>query len=76
MLVEIPDPEVILGVLAAFFVGLFGLYFYIKIKPHIKFKPGTDQPGRNHDRGLWTRMLTPDGEGFKAGAWQATRLQP
>ena len=35
-----------------------------------------DQPGRNHDRGLWTRTLTPDGEGFKAGAWQATRLQP
>ena len=37
---------------------------------------GVGQPGRNHDRGLWTRTLTPDGEGFKAGAWQATRLQP
>ncbi len=34
------------------------------------------QPGRNHDRGLWTRKLTPAGDGFTAGAWQATRLQP
>lgn len=44
MLVEIPDPEVILGILAAFFVGLFGLYFYFKIKPYIKFKPSTNDP--------------------------------
>jgi predicted transcriptional regulator len=32
MLVEIPDPEIILGVVAAFFVGLFGLYLFNKIK--------------------------------------------
>ena len=42
MLIEIPDPEVILGIVAAFFVGLFGMYFYFKIKTYIKFKTGFD----------------------------------
>jgi len=42
MLIEIPDPEVILGIVVAFFVGLFGLYFYFKIKPYVKFKSGFD----------------------------------
>ncbi|MGQ0376580.1 MAG: winged helix-turn-helix domain-containing protein [Nitrososphaerota archaeon] len=32
MLVEIPDPEVMLGIVIAFFVGLFALYLYIKIR--------------------------------------------
>jgi DNA-binding MarR family transcriptional regulator len=32
MLVEIPDPEVILGMVIAFFVGLFALYLYTKIR--------------------------------------------
>lgn len=32
MLVEIPDPDVIVGFLAAFFAGLFGLYAFYKIK--------------------------------------------
>jgi len=36
MLVEIPDPEVILGVILAFMVGLGGLYGYYKIRPFIK----------------------------------------
>ncbi|MBM3910045.1 MAG: winged helix-turn-helix transcriptional regulator [Thaumarchaeota archaeon] len=31
MLVEIPDPEVILSIVIAFFVGLFALYLYTKI---------------------------------------------
>ena len=57
MLVEIPDPEVILGILAAFFVGLFGLYFYIKIKPHIKFKPGTDDPSHQERLEYYERQL-------------------
>lgn len=35
MLVEIPDPEVWLGVIIAFFVGLFVLYLIYKIKPLI-----------------------------------------
>lgn len=32
MLVEIPDPEVILSMVVAFFVGLFALYLYTKIR--------------------------------------------
>jgi len=32
MLVEIPDPEIILGVVVAFFIGLFALYIFYKIK--------------------------------------------
>ncbi len=31
---------------------------------------------RIHDRARWTRELTPEGEGFNAGAWSASRLQP
>ncbi|AJW69770.1 hypothetical protein NADRNF5_0070 [Nitrosopumilus adriaticus] len=38
MLVEIPDPEVILGVILAFVVGLGGLYLYYKIRPFVKTK--------------------------------------
>jgi len=36
MLVEIPDPEVILGVILAFLVGLGGLYVFYKVRPFIK----------------------------------------
>ena len=36
MLVEIPDPEVILSVILAFIAGLGALYAYFKIRPHIK----------------------------------------
>ena len=36
MLVEIPEPEVILGVILAFSIGLVGLYTYYKIRPFIK----------------------------------------
>jgi pyridoxamine 5'-phosphate oxidase len=34
------------------------------------------QPGRVHDRGLWSRSLRPAGEGFAAGPWGVRRLQP
>jgi len=34
------------------------------------------QPGRAHDRAVWTRALTPGGTGFSGGPWEATRLQP
>jgi len=44
MLVEIPDPEVILGIVAAFFVGVFVLYLFSKLKPYIKFKQGVNDP--------------------------------
>jgi len=36
MLVEIPDLEVILGVILAFLVGLVGLYVFYKVRPFIK----------------------------------------
>ncbi|KKM02369.1 hypothetical protein LCGC14_1785090, partial [marine sediment metagenome] len=45
MLVEIPDPEVILGIVVAFFVGVFVLYLFSKLKPYIKFKQGVNDPG-------------------------------
>jgi pyridoxamine 5'-phosphate oxidase len=34
------------------------------------------QPGRAHDRALWTRTLAPADQGFTGGPWTATRLQP
>ena len=33
-------------------------------------------PGRMHDRAVWERELTRDGEGYRGGPWSATRLQP
>jgi len=38
MLIEIPDPEVILSVILAFVVGLGGLYVFYKVLPFIKSK--------------------------------------
>jgi len=32
MLVEVPDPQIIVGVIIAFFVGMFGILIYNKIK--------------------------------------------
>lgn len=34
------------------------------------------RPHRLHDRVAWSRLLTPDGDGFHAGPWQAARLMP
>ena len=36
MLVEIPDPDVILSVIVAILVGIGGLFAYYKIRPMIK----------------------------------------
>ena len=36
MLVEIPESDVILGVILAFSIGLIGLYSYYKIRPFLK----------------------------------------
>ena len=38
MLIEIPDPDVILGIIVSFVIGLIGLYSYYKIRPFIKTK--------------------------------------
>lgn len=42
MLVEIPDPEIILGIVVAFLVGLFVLYTIYKIKPSVKRRESFD----------------------------------
>jgi len=42
MLIEIPDPEIILGIVISFFVGLVVLYIFYKIKPSIKQQGGFD----------------------------------
>ena len=42
MLIEIPDPEVILGVIIAFLVGLGGLFVYYKLRPMIKTSESGD----------------------------------
>ena len=45
MLIEIPDPEVILGIVLAFLGGLFALYLIYKIKPLINRKTNTEFSG-------------------------------
>jgi predicted HTH transcriptional regulator len=42
MLVEIPDPEVILGIVIAFLIGVFVLYLFYKLKPYVKLKEGVN----------------------------------
>ncbi|MDH3676764.1 MAG: winged helix DNA-binding protein [Nitrosopumilus sp.] len=42
MLIEIPDPDVILSVIIAFLVGLGGLFTYYKLRPMIKTNQNTD----------------------------------
>ena len=44
MLVEIPDPEVILSGVVAFLIGIFGLFFYYKLKPYINVKQKSPDP--------------------------------
>ena len=44
MLVEIPDPEVILGGVVAFLIGIFGLFFYYKLKPYVNLKQKAPDP--------------------------------
>ena len=46
MLIEIPDPEVILSVIIAFLVGLGGHFAYYKIRPMIKPKEVFDASER------------------------------
>jgi len=57
MLVEIPDPEIILGIIAAFLVGVFALYLFIKIKPYVKFKPTMNNPSHFERLEFYERQL-------------------
>ena len=57
MLVEIPDPEVILGIVVAFLVGVFVLYFFSKLKPYVKLKHGVNDPGTLERLEYYERQL-------------------
>lgn len=57
MLVEIPDPEVILGVILAFLVGMGGLYGYFKIRPFIKTKTEVNDSTQEQRLEYYERQL-------------------
>ena len=57
MLVEIPDPEVILGVILAFLIGLGGLYLFFKIRPFIKSSSDIDDPTQTERLEYYERQL-------------------
>ena len=57
MLVEIPDPEVILSVILAFVIGLGGLYAYYKIRPFIKSSSELSSPSHDERLEYYERQL-------------------
>ena len=57
MLIEIPDPEVILGVILAFLIGLGGLYFFFKIRPFIKSNSDVTDPTQVERLEYYERQL-------------------
>jgi len=57
MLVEIPEPEVILGVILAFLIGLGGLYLFSKIRPFIKSSSDIDDPTQTERLEYYERQL-------------------
>ena len=57
MLVEIPDPEVILSVILAFIVGLGGLYAYYKVRPFIKSKSEMTDASQSERLEYYERQL-------------------
>ena len=57
MLVEIPDPEVILGIVVAFFVGVIVLYLFNKLKPYMQFKQSVNDPATLERLEYYERQL-------------------
>jgi predicted transcriptional regulator len=57
MLVEIPEPEVILGVILAFLLGLGGLYLFFKIRPFIKSSSDIADPTQLERLEYYERQL-------------------
>ena len=57
MLVEIPDPEVILGVILAFLLGLGGLYLFFKVRPFIKSNSDIVDPTQTERLEYYERQL-------------------
>jgi len=57
MLIEIPDPEVILGVILAFLLGLGGLYLFFKVRPFIKSSNDIADPTQTERLEYYERQL-------------------
>ena len=57
MLVEIPEPEVILGVILAFLIGLGGLYLFFKVRPFIKSNSDIADPTQTERLEYYERQL-------------------
>jgi len=57
MLIEIPDPEVILGVILAFMIGLGGLYLFFKVRPFIKSSSDVVDPTQAERLEYYERQL-------------------
>ena len=57
MLVEIPEPEVILGVILAFLLGLGGLYLFFKVRPFLKSSSDIADPTQTERLEYYERQL-------------------
>ena len=57
MLVEIPEPEVILSVILAFIIGIVGLYAYFKIRPFVKTKSDVSDASQAERLEYYERQL-------------------
>ena len=57
MLIEIPDPEVILSVILAFVIGLGGLYVFYKVLPFIKSKSEMSDISQSERLEFYERQL-------------------
>ncbi len=57
MLIEIPEPEVILSVISAFLIGLVGLYGYYKLRPLIKSKSDMNNVSQSERLEYFERQL-------------------
>ncbi len=84
MLVEIPDPEIILGIVVSFFVGLFALYIFYKIKPstntHERYDPSSFDRLEYYERQLIDMKIRLDsleisGEGSRSPGIKDFALQ-
>ena len=57
MLVEIPDPDVIMAIVVAFVVGIFSLFLYYKVKPYVNIKPKNPDPAQFERLEYYERQL-------------------
>ena len=57
MLVEIPEPEVILSVILAFIIGVVGLYAYFKVNPFVKIRNNVSNASQAERLEYYERQL-------------------